>query len=93
MPLKGEALAVRARELPGWEVVDEHHLHKAFEFPDFKKALDFVNCVGAIAEEQNHHPDISLGWGKAEITTYSHDADGLTDRDFILAAAIDRISG
>jgi 4a-hydroxytetrahydrobiopterin dehydratase len=93
MPLKGAALADRARELSGWEVIEEHHLHKAFKFPDFQKALDFVNRAGAIAEAQNHHPDILLGWGKAEVTTYSHDANGLTDRDFILAAAIDRIAG
>jgi 4a-hydroxytetrahydrobiopterin dehydratase len=88
--LKGEALDVLKKEVPGWEVVNEHHLHKVFKFPDFVKALDFVNRVGAIAEEQGHHPDLLLAWGKAEVTTYTHKIDGLTEADFILAAKIDR---
>jgi 4a-hydroxytetrahydrobiopterin dehydratase len=76
----------------GWDVVNDHHLHRLFKFPDFKQALDFVNKVGAIAEEQQHHPDIILGWGKVEITTYSHDVNGLTDRDYKLAAKINELS-
>jgi len=89
-PLKGEALESLKKQLPGWEVVNEHHLRKLFTFPDFQKALDFVNRAGAIAEEQGHHPDILLAWGKAEITTYTHKIDGLTEADFVLAAKIDR---
>ena len=88
--LKGAALEDLKKELPGWEVVDEHHLHKVFRFPDFKQALDFVNRAGAIAEQQGHHPDLLLAWGKAEVTTYTHKIDGLTESDFILAAKIDR---
>ena len=91
-PLKGDALTALKAELPDWEVVAEHHLHKVFRFPDFKKALDFVNRAGAIAEEQGHHPDILLAWGKAEVTTYTHKIDGLTESDFVLAAKIDRVS-
>src|SRR5947209_6770100 len=87
-PLKGADLDRLRVEVPGWEVVDEHHLRKAFKFPDFKQALDFVNRAGAIAEEQGHHPDILLTWGKAEITIYTHKIDGLTESDFILAAKI-----
>jgi 4a-hydroxytetrahydrobiopterin dehydratase len=89
-PLKGEALEKLHHELPGWEIVNEHHIHKVFKFPDFMKALDFVNRAGAIAEEQQHHPDILLTWGKAEITVYTHSVSGLTESDFILAAKIDR---
>jgi len=88
--LKGTALDALKQELPGWEVVNEHHLQKLFKFPDFQKALEFVNRVGAIAEEQGHHPDILLSWGKAEVTTYTHKIDGLTESDFVLAAKIDR---
>jgi 4a-hydroxytetrahydrobiopterin dehydratase len=88
--LKGQTLEPLKKEVPGWEVMKEHHLHKVFTFPDFKKALDFVNRVGTIAEAEGHHPDILLGWGKAEITTYTHKIDGLTESDFILAAKIDR---
>ena len=90
--LKGTALAELSRQLSGWDVVEEHHLHKAFKFPDFKTALDFVNRAGAIAEEQAHHPDILLAWGKAEVTIYTHKIDGLTASDFVLAAKINRVS-
>jgi 4a-hydroxytetrahydrobiopterin dehydratase len=89
--LKGEALAKLNAEVPDWQVVDEHHLHKVFRFPDFRKALDFVNLAGAIAEEQGHHPDILLAWGKAEITIFTHKINGLTESDFVLAAKIDRV--
>jgi 4a-hydroxytetrahydrobiopterin dehydratase len=90
-PLKGEALNALRAELPDWVVVEEHHLHKAFRFPDFKTALDFVNRAGAIAEEQAHHPDILLAWGKVEITIYTHKISGLTESDFVLGAKIDRL--
>jgi 4a-hydroxytetrahydrobiopterin dehydratase len=90
-PLKGEALEALKKELPGWDVVNDHHLHKLFKFADFKQALFFVNRVGAIAEEEGHHPDLLLAWGKVEVTTYTHKIDGLTESDFILAAKIDRV--
>ncbi len=89
-PLKGPDLEALHRQLPDWEVVSEHHLHKAFRYPDFQKALEFVNRAGAIAEEQGHHPDILLGWGKAEVTIWTHKIDGLTESDFVLAAKIDQ---
>jgi 4a-hydroxytetrahydrobiopterin dehydratase len=91
-PLKGAALGTLHRELPEWDVVEEHHLRRTFRFPDFKKALDFVNRAGAIAEEQGHHPDILLAWRKAEVTIYTHKIDGLTESDFVLAAKIDRVA-
>ena len=90
-PLKGSELDALKRQVPGWEVVNEHHLKKTFAFPDFQSALDFVNRVGALAEEQGHHPDIYLAWGKVEITTWTHKIDGLTESDFILAAKNDRL--
>jgi 4a-hydroxytetrahydrobiopterin dehydratase len=90
--LKGAELQALQSEVPGWEVVNEHHLHKLYKFPDFKKALEFVNRAGAIAEEQAHHPDLLLKWGKVEVTIFTHKIDGLTESDFILAAKIDRVS-
>jgi 4a-hydroxytetrahydrobiopterin dehydratase len=90
-PLKGEDLAKLNAEVPEWQVVEEHHLHKIFRFPDFRKALDFVNRAGAIAEEQGHHPDILLAWGRAEVTIFTHKINGLTESDFVLAAKIDRV--
>jgi 4a-hydroxytetrahydrobiopterin dehydratase len=89
--LKGAELQALSHQLPNWEVVNEHHLHRIFKFPDFVKALAFVNRVGAIAEEQGHHPDILLTWGKAEITIWTHAVNGLTESDFILAAKIDNL--
>ena len=90
-PLQGKELGDLQSQLVDWTVVNEHHLTRTYKFPDFKSALAFVNQVGALAEEQGHHPDILLGWGKAEITTWTHAADGLTESDFILAAKIDRL--
>jgi 4a-hydroxytetrahydrobiopterin dehydratase len=90
-PLKGESLATLERQLAQWQVINEHHLTREFKFPDFRQALEFVNRVGAIAEEQGHHPDILLTWGRAEITIWTHKIDGLTESDFILAAKIDQL--
>jgi 4a-hydroxytetrahydrobiopterin dehydratase len=92
-PLKGAELEKLRRNVPQWNVVDEHHLHRQFTFPDFKQAMNFVNRVGAVAEEQGHHPDILLSWGRAEITLWTHKIDGLTESDFIMAAKIDRVFG
>lgn len=90
-PLKGAELEALEKQVSGWTVVNEHHIQKAFSFPDFAKALAFVNRVGEVAEQQGHHPDIFLTWGKAEIKTWTHKIDGLTESDFILAAKIDEL--
>lgn len=90
-PLKGSDLENLGGQLPAWKIVNEHHIARAFAFPDFRQALAFVDKVGALAEEQGHHPDIFLAWGKVEITIWTHKIDGLTESDFILAAKIDRL--
>jgi 4a-hydroxytetrahydrobiopterin dehydratase len=90
-PLKGEELGDLRRQIPGWEVVEEHHLRRRFRFKNFREALDFVNRVGELAEEQGHHPDVRFGWGYAEVTVYTHKIDGLTESDFILAAKISEL--
>jgi 4a-hydroxytetrahydrobiopterin dehydratase len=90
-PLKGEELDDLWRQIPGWEVVEEHHLRRRFRFKNFREALDFVNRVGELAEEQGHHPDVGFGWGYAEVTVYTHKIDGLTESDFILAAKISEL--
>lgn len=89
-PLKGDAITNLKAELNGWEVVNEHHLKKLYNFTDFREAQQFVNRVGDLAEEQGHHPDICFGWGRAELTIWTHKIDGLTESDFILAAKIDQ---
>jgi 4a-hydroxytetrahydrobiopterin dehydratase len=90
-PLKGEELDDLWRQIPGWEVVEEHHLRRRFRFKNFREALNFVNRVGELAEEQGHHPDVGFGWGYAEVTVYTHKIDGLTESDFILAAKISEL--
>jgi 4a-hydroxytetrahydrobiopterin dehydratase len=72
--------------------VEQKKLARTFRFPDFQKALDFVNKIGAIAEKQGHHPDLNLSWGKVEVETWTHDAGGLTEQDFLLASKIDRLT-
>lgn len=90
-PLKGEEIKEFSTQLRDWLVVDEHHLQKTYEFKNFRETLDFVNRVGELAEAQGHHPDICFGWGKAEVTIWTHKIDGLTESDFVLAAKIDRL--
>lgn len=90
-PLAGEELMLLHRQTPGWNLVNGHHLHRVFKLPDFVTALGFVNRVGAIAEEQGHHPDILLVWGRVEVTIWTHKIDGLTESDFILAAKISEL--
>lgn len=91
-PLKGEALQTLQKQVAGWNVIEEHHLFKSFKFPDFRKALDFVNKVAEIAEAEGHHPVITFTWGKVEITIYTHKINGLTESDFVLAAKIDTLN-
>ena len=90
-PLKGQDLAALEKQVTGWQVVEEHHIVKRFQFPDFRTALQFVNRVGEVAEEQRHHPDIFLAWGRVEVTIWTHAIKGLTESDFILAAKIDQL--
>ena len=90
-PLDAEARGALAALLGAdWKVVDGHHLHRRYRFPDFAQALAFVNRVGAVAEEEGHHPDIALGWGRVELTIWTHVIDGLSEADFVLAAKADR---
>jgi 4a-hydroxytetrahydrobiopterin dehydratase len=90
-PLQGQEITNLLTELDGWEVVNQHHLTKIFSFANFREAQQFVNRIGDLAEEQGHHPDICFGWGRAEITIWTHKIDGLTESDFILAAKIDKL--
>lgn len=77
--------------LNGWKT-ENSQLKKRFSFANFAEALAFVNLVGEIAEKLDHHPDITFGWGYAEVFITTHDAGGITERDFQLAGEIDSIS-
>ncbi len=90
-PLEGDELH-RLHEMLGkdWQLADGHHLCKTYRFANFREALDFTNRVGELAEEQNHHPDIELAWGRVSLKIWTHKIDGLTESDFIWAAKADR---
>lgn len=90
-PLEGEELEGLLASLGGeWRVVDGHHLEREYRFKDFSQALDYTNRVGELAEQQRHHPDIYLAWGKVRLTIWTHKIDGLTESDFVFAAKADR---
>ena len=90
-PLNDDQVARLLKQVPGW-AVEKGHLCKNYTFPDFAKALGFVNRIGALAEEQGHHPDIYLAWGKVKVELWTHKIDGLTESDFILAAKTNELS-
>jgi 4a-hydroxytetrahydrobiopterin dehydratase len=89
-PLRGAELHRFAERVDGWSVVAEHHVEKQCRFKDFVTALAFVNTIGAMAEQQGHHPDLFLGWGRVGVKIWTHKIDGLTESDFVLAAKVDR---
>lgn len=87
--LDAQELAELTAELPGWNVVDGHHLHRRWEFADFSTALAWLNRAGAICEEQGHHANFAVGWGYVEVEIFTHKANGLTRADAVLAAKFD----
>ncbi len=83
-----------AKETPGWTLNDgATQLRRKFTFADFKEALAFVDKVGALAEAQDHHPDITFGWGYADVLFFTHKIKGLHENDFIMAAKVNEIAG
>jgi 4a-hydroxytetrahydrobiopterin dehydratase len=88
--LKGDALKPLAAGLgEGWRIVDETRLEKEYSFKDFREALAFTNRVGEIAEQEGHHPDVLLSWGKVGLHFTTHSIGGLTKNDFVMAAKAD----
>ena len=83
------------KKIDGWNVKSNqdksYFLTKNFKFKNFIESQNFTNKVGEIAEEENHHPDISFGWGYCNIKIFTHAIKGLAESDFILAAKIDQI--
>ncbi|MGD2145481.1 MAG: 4a-hydroxytetrahydrobiopterin dehydratase [Anaerolineae bacterium] len=81
-------------QLPGWALIEEEgekKLRRSFKFTNFVSALEFANQVGAIAEDEGHHPVITLTWGRATVAWYTHMIHGLHKNDFIMAAKTDRL--
>lgn len=93
-PLTREEIAPLAAQVPEWKLADDGlSISRALKFKNFKEAQAFVNKVGAIAEEEQHHPDIEFGWGYARIKLWTHAIKGLHQNDFIVAAKIDALLG
>jgi 4a-hydroxytetrahydrobiopterin dehydratase len=76
-------------QLDGWTVEGGQKLSRTYRFPDFVRALAFVNKAGAVAEAEGHHPDLHLTWGKVGVEIWTHAIGGLSENDFILAAKLD----
>jgi 4a-hydroxytetrahydrobiopterin dehydratase len=89
-PLTAEEIAPLLAQLQDWNVIENHHLEKRYKLKNFVQALELVNRIGTIAEEQNHHPDIFLAWGRVDVKIWTHKINGLTESDFVFAAKCDR---
>jgi 4a-hydroxytetrahydrobiopterin dehydratase len=74
----------------GWTIEGGYHLTRTFTLPDFSASLELTNRIGEIAEQQNHHPDIHLAWGRVKVEVWTHKISGLTESDFIFAARVDQ---
>jgi len=87
--LTDSEISERLRSLEGWEVRDSR-LVRSFKFKDFMSAVRFVDEIAPLAEAEGHHPDLQVGWGKVVVELTSHDAGGLTEKDFEVAARLPR---
>jgi len=89
-PLGEDAVSALVRQLHGdWRVVEGKRLEREFRFKNFRRAMSFAQAVGTVAEEQQHHPDLCVGWGYVRVSLLTHAIDGLHENDFIMAARID----
>lgn len=92
IPLNEEEINKFLKDLnKDWKVINKKQIERTFKFKNFQGALDFTNKVGTLAENEGHHPDICLSWGKVIITLWTHKIEGLHENDFILAAKIDEL--
>lgn len=89
--LNSQEIKAWLKKLPEWEH-EKKHIERTFEFDDFTQAMDFVNSVADIAEEEEHHPDIDIRYNKVRLELSTHRAGGLTDQDFELAEKIETLS-
>ena len=91
-PLNRVEAEVLLKQVPEWKIgEDGKELQRKFSFKNFKEALAFGNTVGELAEEEGHHPDMSISWGSVGIVLTTHAIGGLSNNDFILASKIDTL--
>ena len=91
MALSQTEIQGKLRAVPGWELINNKAIQKKFTFANFKDALTFVNKVGELAEQSNHHPDITINYNKVTLSVTTHDSGGLTSKDFDLAGHVEKI--
>ena len=92
-PLVREEAVILLKQLREWQLSDDaKSISKEFTFKNFADALSFANKIGAIAEDEGHHPDLSVAWGKVGVFLTTHAIKGLSENDFILAAKVDALS-
>ena len=93
-PLGEELIKDYLKDLKeGWKVIDNKLIEKTYKFKNFAEALEFTNKIGKLAEEEGHHPEITLSWAKVVVRLTTYKIKGLHDNDFILAAKIDELYG
>jgi 4a-hydroxytetrahydrobiopterin dehydratase len=90
-PLKPEEVAIFARDLKDWKVIENKKITRQFKFKDFNGSMSFVNKVAEIADREGHHPDIYISYNKVNIELTTHEVKGLTENDFIMVAKIDKV--
>jgi 4a-hydroxytetrahydrobiopterin dehydratase len=88
--LNNQDIKAWLKKLPEWDQ-DKKHIERVFEFDDFTGAIDFVNSVAEIAEEEEHHPEIDIRYNKVRIGLSTHSEGGLTELDFELAERIETL--
>src|SRR5438067_5091233 len=89
--MKADELKTRLKKIPEWEL-EKKHIERTFEFDDFADAIDFVNAVAEVAEDEEHHPDIDIRYNKVRLVLSTHSKGGLTELDFGLAERIDTLA-
>ncbi|MBL1293103.1 MAG: 4a-hydroxytetrahydrobiopterin dehydratase [Thiotrichales bacterium] len=92
-PIAEETARSMMDQVPGWRLTDSaRRLERGFEFKNFESAMEFANRVGAVSEEEAHHPDITFGWGYCMVVFYTHKIGGLHENDFIMAAKVSALA-
>lgn len=88
--LSADQIQKNLRQIPGWEHV-QNTIARTFRFADFAQAMDFAKGIALIAEEENHHPELHIAWGRVTVELTTHSVGGLSLNDFIVAAKINRL--
>lgn len=92
IPLQPNEIQEMLKQLEeGWDSKDNKSIQKTFKFKNFLEAMEFANKITEVAENEGHHPTLTISWGKLRVKLFTHKIDGLHENDFILAAKIDKL--